>query len=94
MPTLQLGRKPNPTLKKRNINSRGMNAEVLTKPFKRQRKEFWKKIRAWKAKGEGLWKAFKEKAQSLDAPKKNLILVSMIGIQRMASFLDVKKTEV
>ena len=40
LPTLQLGRKPNPTSKKRNINSWRMNARVLTKPFKRQRKEF------------------------------------------------------
>ena len=91
LPTLQLDRKPNPTSKKRNINSWCMNARVLTKPFNRQRKEFWKKIRAWKAKGEDLWKAIEDKAQGLDVPKEKLTLIFMIGIQRMASFLGVKK---
>ena len=45
----------------------------------------------WRAKKEDLWKATKEKAQGLDVPKEKLIVVSMIGIQKMASFLDVKK---
>ena len=48
-------------------------------------------MRPWKAKGEDLWKAIKEKAQGLDIPKEKPIVVSMIGIQRMASFLGVKK---
>ena len=48
-------------------------------------------MRAWKAKVEDLWKALEEKAQGLDVPKEKPTLVSMIGIQRMASFLDVKK---
>ena len=44
LPTLQLGRKPKLTSKKRNINSRRMNAKVLTKPFKRERgRSFGKK---------------------------------------------------
>ena len=38
-----------------------------------------------------MWKALEEKAQGLDVSKEKPILVSMIGIQRMASFLDVKK---
>ena len=42
-------------------------------------------------KGRHLWKAIEEKAQGLDVPKEKTILVSMIGIQRMASFLGVKK---
>ena len=48
-------------------------------------------MRAWKAKGEDLWKALEEKAQGLDMPKEKPTLVSMIGIQKMASFLGVKK---
>ena len=48
-------------------------------------------MRAWKAKGEDLWKALEEKAQDLDVPKEKPFLVSMIEIQKMASFLDVKK---
>ena len=45
----------------------------------------------WKAKEEDLWKAIEVKAQGLDVPKEKPTLVSMIGIQRMASFLGVKK---
>ena len=48
-------------------------------------------MRAWKAKGEDLWKTLEEKGQGLDVPKEKPILVSMIGIQKTASFLDVKK---
>ena len=48
-------------------------------------------MRVWKAKGKDLWKAIEKKAQGLDVPKKKPIVVSMIGIQRMASFLGVKK---
>ena len=48
-------------------------------------------MRAWKAKGKDLWKVIEEKAQGLDVPKEKPTLVSMNGIQRMASFLGVKK---
>ena len=93
LPTLELSRKSNSTSKKQNINSRHINARVLTKPFKRQRKEVLKKMRAWKAKREDLWKAIEEKAQGLDVPKEKPIVVSMIGIQRMAFFLVLRSVE-
>ena len=48
-------------------------------------------MKAWKAKGEDLWKALEEKAQGLDVAQEKPILVSMIGIQKMASYLGVKK---
>ena len=38
-----------------------------------------------------MWKALEEKAQGLDVPKEKPTLVSMIGIQKMTSFLGVKK---
>ena len=38
-----------------------------------------------------MWKALEEKAQGLDVPKEKPILVFMIEIQKMTSFLGVKK---
>ena len=48
-------------------------------------------MKGWKAKGEELWKALQEKAQGLDVAQEKPFLVSMIGIQKMASYLGVKK---
>ena len=48
-------------------------------------------MKGWKAKREELWKALEEKAQGLDVAQEKPFLVFMIGIQKMASHLGVKK---
>ena len=38
-----------------------------------------------------MWKVFEEKAQGLGVSKEKPVVISMIGIQKMASFMGVKK---
>lgn len=48
-------------------------------------------MKTWKTRGEELWKSIENKAQSLDVSNQKPFLLSIIGVQKMAYYMGVKK---